>query len=136
VRGQREQSQRHPASYLWLERMEVDDGGSQKFVEKLKEIVRSARERFTARPAGNYRQEPSTCQLVAFDFINFVWGSPSCCFCVRCSQYGRLVEKLVGSQSPMLKEWFWLVHKGRCNRRVRHLCMLQILANSAMCRHL
>jgi hypothetical protein len=76
VRGQRGKSQRHPASYLWLERMEVDDGGSQTFVEKLKEIVRAARGTFTARPAGNYRQEPSTRQLVTFVLFDFVWGSP------------------------------------------------------------
>ena len=121
VRGQREKRQRLPPSYRWLERMEVCEGGSQKFVEKLREIVHAARGRFRARPAGNYRQESSSSQLVTFAFIDCVWGSPSRCFCVGCSQYGLLVETLVGSQAPMLKEWYWLVDKVRCNRCVRHL---------------
>jgi len=47
VFGQREKSQRLPPSYRWLERMEVCEGGSQKFVEKLREIVHAARGRFS-----------------------------------------------------------------------------------------
>ena len=77
-----------------------------------------------ARPAGNYRQESSSSQLVTVAFIDCVWGSPSRCFCVGCSQYCLLLEKLVGSQAPMLKEWYWLVDKVRCNRCVRPLMYL------------
>ena len=50
VRGQREKRPRLPPSYRWLERMEVCEGGSQKFVEKLREIVHAARGRLGPDP--------------------------------------------------------------------------------------
>ena len=61
------------------------------------EYKRNGRSR--ARPAGNHRQEPSSRQLVTFDFNILMWGSHSHCVCVGCSQYSLLVENLVGSQA-------------------------------------